>query len=452
MVVAATTAAVHTYHDLQGPLDWFLMEILGTLAIVSGAIVCQLLAIRPSAPTGVNIVQRQHEAFFAILGRRVKHFQSPPIDAVRVTMVPELRVAAIPKWVIPLWHTRTLCIGAPLTFFVSESQFRLALAGAVAAGSRAAGGMRAWIVQASRDWPHISRALEQRRSLATRLLLPPARWLTAANQALGMDFLAEQQRTQSRWIMEQAGERAVTEYLAALTLSDAFLGKQYWPMTFKAAERCAEPVVHPFSHFELLLRKSLTADIARRWLLQAQTGRHASRHDFRDLLADLNLDQLHWAGLPEQSAFAAIFGDTTLLKQLDDLWRSMAATEWGQRYARFQQQRSRFEQLQEKSRHQVLRGDSAINYVKLAARFLERADAVTVYRRMQANNLDSAAVCFVCGVQMLAADHIEEGIDALQHAAELDNALANRVHAMIDALRQSSVRQTTARPRIAEIA
>lgn len=451
-VVSATTAAAHAYHNLQGPLDWFFMEMLGALALVSGVISYQLLATCPSAPSGVKVAKRQNEQFFAILARRVQHFKSPSIDAVRVTMIPEIRVAVRPTWPVPLWHTRTLCIGAPLMFFVSETRFRLALAGAVFADARAARGMRGWIMQASRDWPHIIHALQQRPSLAARLLLPPARWLAAANRGLNRDFSAEQQRSQSRWIMEQSGEDAVAEYLAALALSGSFLTKQYWPMIFKAAERCPEPVVHPFSHFDMLLRKSLTADAAQRWLLQAQAGLDASDRRFRDLLADLNLDHLQWGGLPEQNAFAAIFGDSVHLKQLDNLWRNRVAADWERRHTRFQQQRSRFEQLQEKSRHQVLRGDSAINYVKLAARFLKPEDAVSIYRSMQASNLDSAAVSFVCGQEMLAANHTEEGIDALQHAAELDNALANRVHAIISGLRQFGARRTTVRAGIAEIA
>jgi hypothetical protein len=193
-------------------------------------------------------------------------------------------------------------------------------------------------------------------------------------------------------------------------------------------------------------------EAAQRWVLQAQAGLGSFGRGFRDLLAELNLDRLHWDGIPEHSAFEAIFGNTDLLKDLDALWRAKVAPEWNRQYTRFQQQKRRFEQLQRKSRQQVLRGDSAINYVRLAARFLESEESISVCRKMYADNLDNAALGFVCGQEMLSSGHTQEGIDALQHAAELDNALANRVQAMINTHRQSWMSRKQTQSGIAEIA
>jgi hypothetical protein len=200
-------------------------------------------------------------------------------------------------------------------------------------------------------------------------------------------------------------------------------------------------VVKAFSHLPLLLVKTLNRQVAERWLVQAQTA--GDRHELgvRDLLAELKLEHLQWSGLPTPNAFCVMFKSTGVLKQLDQLWQQDIEPEWRRRHARFQNDRSRFEQLQRRATAGELRGESALRYIKLAPRFLDKTDALVGYRAVYATNRDDAKVCFAAGLALLRAGTGQEGSQALLRAADLEPSLVKRTHALIDEHRQKWIHE-----------
>ncbi|GMQ89447.1 MAG: hypothetical protein BMS9Abin09_0933 [Gammaproteobacteria bacterium] len=441
-LAAASGGAVYLYNHVQGPLDWFIVEVLGAVSLFSGYLTIQFCFSRPEAPLGVPIGHKHAPELFSMLERRIAHFRIRPINSLTLTPDVELKIKATPKWPVPLIHTYSLCIGAPLLFFMSPGQFRLALAGAIAATAQKRHSWSGWLVQASEDWPVIVATLEQRTSLLTKVLLKPAAWIGRAAHTLSMELRTDSRQTQSRWVLENTDEQAAVEYLSNQVIAGTFLNNQYWPMIYKAAERCPAPVVKPFAHFGLLLERLLNEDSARRWLLQAQShGGGNGQPDLRDLLAESGIDNLHWSQPPEINAFQNLFTSTDILKSLDTLWQAVVEPEWNQRHTSFQNDRLRFEKLQTRAGQQVLRGDSALRYVKLAGKFMDREKAVAVYRDMYRANLDDASLCFNSGYEMLKSGQLREGYEALQRAAELDSSLANRAHAMINEHRHAWIHE-----------
>jgi hypothetical protein len=222
------------------------------------------------------------------------------------------------------------------------------------------------------------------------------------------------------------------EYLASQVVASSFLDQQYWPMIFKASERCPTPVVKPFSHFELILERILTEDTAKRWLLQAQASRDVRHLGLRDLLAVLGIDHLQWSKLPERNAFHAIFKSKAILKNLDQYWQTMVTSEWNERHTGFRKEKTRFDKLQKRAQLQNLRGDSALHYIQLATSFLDKEESIAVFLSTYKGNLDDAEICYASGREMLACGYSEVGYEALQRASELDSSLALRAHALIN--------------------
>ena len=439
-LAAASTSAVYLFNRIQGPLDWFLVEVLGAVCLFSAYLSIQLALTRPQASLGAPIRQDQAPELFSMLERRVTHFRIRPISALVLTPDAELKIQATPKWPVPLIHSYTLCTGAPLLFFLSPGQFRLALAGAIATTAHTQRNWTGWLIQASEDWPIIVATLEQRASLLAKILLKPMAWIAGTAHTFSRGLRTDREQIQSRWVLENTEERNAIEYLSNQVIAGAFLEKQYWPMIYKAAERCPTPVVKPFSHLELLLERLLNERSARRWLLQAQSHSGTnSQLDLRDLLAELNIDHLNWSQLPEKNAFHDLFSSTAVLKHLDTHWQAIIEPEWKRRHTSFQSDRLRFEKLQARARQQGLRGESALRYVKLAGRFMDKEKAVAIYQDMYRANLDDARLSFASGCEMLKSGHLQEGCEALQRAADLDNSLANRAHALINEHRHAWV-------------
>jgi hypothetical protein len=429
-LASASLTAVWLYGHIHGPLDWFVTEVLCALALAAGWVTLQQYLTPSRQPGGVNLDEQQSPELFSMLERRLAHFHVTPPSRILLTEDAKLAIRQIPRHVLPFGYKTVLTIGAPLLFFLSHDLFRLALAGAVAAQARKQQGLRGWIARRSEDWPQMIDALRHRPSLAARLLLPALKRLNAWNIALGHELRTELQQDAGRWVADHVDEQQAEQLLASQVLAEIYLRRQYWPMIMKAADRCPAPVVKPFSHFELLLGKTLNRENANRWLLQAQTSRN-SHNALRDLLAGLGLERLVWSGLPEQPAALRLLTGG-LLKALDQVWQTRIQSEWDEHHARFQHDLKRFEQLRQHHAEQSLHGEPAMRYIQLAEQLVDKDQLAVICQSVCSTNRNDAALNFACGRQLVEAGHARDGCEVLQRAAELDNSLAHRAHAIIN--------------------
>ena len=439
-MTGAAAGAIYLYYQVRGPLDWFLIEMLSVVALVGAYLSVQLALLRPESPRGVKISEALAPGLFASLAHRVAHFRIRPVNEVLLTTDTGLQIVATPRLPVPLLHRYTLCIGAPVTLFLNRGQFGLALAGTVAATAGNRSHLKGRLVQASDDWRLILAALECRNNLLHRLLARPLRQIAALAAHLSEPLRTDWRQQQGQWLRRHSEEHHTAEYLANQLVAESFMQRQYWPMILKSAERCPTPVVKAFSHLPLLLEKTLSPSMADRWLAQAQTAGTSSGARIRDLLAELQIERLDWNGLPETSAFSAMFKSTTVLKQLDACWQQDIEPEWRQRHASFQDDQARFQQLRRRAEQHGLRDESALRYIKLCTRFLKPADAQTACREVYDSNRDDPRVCFAAGVALLRTGAGQKGIQALQRAADLDRTLAGRARALIIEHRQAWVR------------
>ncbi|MGW8309617.1 MAG: hypothetical protein ACWGNB_01020 [Thiogranum sp.] len=443
-LISVTTAVTALYLGYQalGPLDAFLALALAVISVLSARFSARLLTLRPAAPAGVQVDPQQAPELMSMLARRSKHFKVKPPAQVMLTTKTELLVVATPVRAFPVCHQYHLCVGAPLLFFLDREQFGLALAAAIAASARRQSQLTGWLDQACDDWPQIIEALEQTDDVLARLLVGPLRHVNRTAARLG-SALNDWRREQAHWLLVHSDEHKTSNYLASQIVASTFLDRQYWPMILKTAERCPTPVVKAFSHLPLLLDRTLTDELAARWLLQARSATDRYFADTRDLLAELQLDELPWSGLPEPGAFKLMFGYGAVLKRLDSLWQQEVEPEWRRCHSDFQRDRLRFEQLQKRAAGTGLRDESALRYIDLAPRFLDQTDTLAAYRKVYAANRDDARVCFAAGTAMLHASDSREGYKALQRAADIDPSLADRARALIEEHRSAWVHQRT---------
>jgi hypothetical protein len=201
-------------------------------------------------------------------------------------------------------------------------------------------------------------------------------------------------------------------------------------MIMKAADRCPSPVVKPFSHFELLLGKTLNQETSNRWLLKAQTCTN-DNSELCDLLAGLGVEGLSWSGLPEQSACKSLLSRDAL-KALDRDWQTRIQPEWDEHHSRFQHDLKRFKQLQQQHTAQALHGEPAMRYIQLAKQLVDTDEVAQICQSICECNRSDAALNFACGRQLAKSGYIQDGFSALQRAADLDRSLAHRAHAIIN--------------------
>ncbi|WP_455234703.1 hypothetical protein [Thiogranum longum] len=449
ILAAAAGTVLVVMTDIQGPLDLLLVAVLGAASLLSLFLSIQLHLVRPARPQGVLVEKHQAVDLFGMLERRISHFRMRTVSEVLLTTEAELTIRATPRWPVPVWHTYSLCVGAPLMYFISHHQLRLALAGAIAATARKQNTIAGWAIQATTDWPAIIEAFEANPSQVTNLLLKPLYRIREITGLLSKDLRAESQQAQTRWVLENTNEKNTMEYLSCQVVAMAYLEKQYWPTILKGAERCASPVVKPFSHFELFLKSALKQELVKRWLLQAQAISGNTHGGMRDLMADLGIDHLQWSELPQSSAFQSLFNSADILSRLDENWQGIIEPEWNERHRAFQREKLHFENLHRQAEVQNLSGEPALRYVQLTARFLDRTKAILVYRKMYRSNPDNAALCFACGREMLLIGYPEEAYEALRSAAELDKSLAGRVRTLIADHKQTEIkRQQSPSPNI----
>ncbi len=443
-LTAASGGAIYTYNHIQGPLDWFVFECLIAVSVFSAYLTWQLLQVRPEQPQGVMLDPEQSPEIFEMLKRRSSHFRINRIEHINLSTETELKLESIPTWAVPVWHRHTLCIGAPLLFFLGHGQFRLGLAGAVAVAANQRTSLQGSLNQAASDWPLIISALEKNNSLLSRLLLKPATWLTANIAHLSTQLCTDQRQQQVQWVLENSDEQSTTDFLSNRLVATAFMDQQYWPMIFKAADRCPTPVVKAFTHLPLLLDKTLNRKQAERWLMEAQTFGKQQETGVRDMLAELRIDHLTWPGLPAENAFDSLFRNMKILKQLDAYWQNMIEPEWRHAHERYKNDERRFDQLKTRALEQGLRGNSALKFIKLAPQFLANESASDIYEEIYANNTDDAKVCFACGLALLRNNRSDAGIAAFQTAESLDPTLANRARTLITKHRNAWVEEDPA--------
>ncbi len=429
-LASASLSAVWLYNHINGPLDWFMTEVLCALTLVSGWLTLQQYLTRPGQPDGVRTGEQDCPELFSMLERRTVHFGVPAPDKVILTDDATLSIRRIPNTVFPFAHKSLLTIGAPLLFFMSRDLFRLALAGAVAAHARKQRGLQGWVIRRCEDWPLMIEALQKRTSLLSRLALPLLQRVDALNDILGQELRSELRQDAGQWVADHSDQHQAEQLLAIQILTRLFLQRQYWPMIMKAADRSPAPVVRPFSHFELLVGKTLDCDTANRWLLQAQTS-SPDNSELRDLLAGLGLEHLTWSGLPDTPAITGLVSVSTL-KALDRNWQARIQPEWDEHHARFQHDLKRFNQLRQQHRVQALHGEPAMRYIELAKQLVDTDELAEICQSVCESNRADAALNFACGRLLIESERARAGCQALQRAAELDQSLAHRAQAMIN--------------------
>lgn len=442
--LAFGTGALHVYQNIQGPLDWFLFEVLAGLTAFAAYLGWQFLQLRPEQPAGVCLDTAETSELAGMLDRRARHFKVSRIKQIHMTSGTQLDVVGSPLLAVPLLHRHTLCIGAPLLFFIGRAQFRLGLAAAVATAAKRRSSLSGWLSQCAEDWPLIVDVLENNNSLLSRLLRPGARHIAATVDRLGQPLRSEWRQQQARWVLENSDENSIADLLSNQLVAEGFLDKQYWPMILKAAERSPTPVVKAFSHLPLLMGKILNKQQADRWLMQSQAVTGNAHAGVRDLLAELRIEHLTWSGLPEENAFDSLLGDRALLKQMDSYWQKRIEPEWQAVHRAYQQDETRFSKLRERLSEQGLRGKSALNLVRLAPRFVEEPELTDICQSVYAHNTDDAKVCFACGLTFLRTGVTQDGTAALQRAATLEPSLAKRAQALIQEHRTAWVESASA--------
>lgn len=440
LTLTASGAAIWMFFSAATPLEWLIMELLAATAATGLLASADLLLVRPPAPQGIRLKQKQAPELFAMIRRRTDTFGLAPVDRVLLIEEPRLELVLTPGRGFPGATEQTLLIGWPLLSFLSVKQFRVALRAVLGQWSGRRNRCTGFIYRQHAFWTGLRQHYMHRTFPAAWLLRKPICLFSSYFERQAAELIRMQRLDQDFYALEVTDEEQVLALIAAEVLGAAFMEKKFWPMIFAAAERTPDPVVKPFTNFNAVMDRTLYKEDADRWLLQALAAEDKHGHiSLRERLAVLGYSELHWPGLPQQAALDILFGRhwQAIAAQLDHNWQQSVQQAWTDRHWRFRQDQDQFYALQQKAAREAITGATAIRYLRLAEQFLKQDELLALCKRLLRVNRTHADVCFQCGKQLLAAAD-DDGIRAIEIAMQLDKTYTTQGNRLIHAFERTN--------------
>jgi hypothetical protein len=407
----------------------------GTATLVLAWACWELWRLRPERPEGVEVNAQDAPQLHAMIGRRTRKFMAPAIHRVLLTRTATIEVVRTPLNGFRHGHHNTLCLGVPLLHMLSHKQLRVVLHCAIGQHARARDPHFGRLVELCQDWVSCTRALQAHRSPGAWLLRAFTAWYQPLLQRYATSAIREHALQYDQYAMHLVKDIEVLAIIAAEVVCGAYLEQCFWPMLMKAADRQPNPTIRPFSNFEPILRSSLQQQDAERWLLKALTAAEqpdALRPGLPQRLHTLGYSQLHFFSLPGDSAMHALLGRklNSLLKALDQEWRSEINPLWRARHKAFRDEKSRFDILHERFETNLLEGPAAFAYARMVTRHLPREACVGIFNTLLERDQDNPEVLFEMGKLLLDMGEIG-GTKAIEQAITLDKSYVGRASAAL---------------------
>ncbi len=394
-----------------------------------------LWRLKAERPAGVEITRRDAPELFDMLARRSSKFGAGEIHHVLLTRDAHIRVIRTPTNGFLLRHDNTLCLGVPLLHMLTRNQFRVALRCAIGQFAQHKDPNLGEMVSLRDNWNRYHHVLRQRKSPGSWLLQAFVAWYNPFFQQLSVEAAKQHALKYDQYAIEVIKDIEVLAMIAAEEVTEAYLNQCFWPMLMKTADRQPNPTVRPFSNFEPILQSSLLKQDAEHWLVKSITAPEQDQSptpSLKERLDALGYSQLHFFSLPEDSAIHYLLGRkmNTVLKKMDQEWRTEINDSWRQRHLQFRNEKERFEKLHNQFHTDTLEGEAAFKYARLAKKYLPRQEALEVYTRLAERNKTHADVVFQMGALLLEAGEIQ-GLKIIEQAISLDKSHAPRASAII---------------------
>lgn len=410
---------------LQASDKYDVMLTLLTIAatLFSGWMSWHLTRCKPALPGGRPLKVEEAPLLFDLLHDLRQQHKTAPIHDVRIIQEYQLTIIKTPRNGYPLNYRNTLLIGLPVLQSMSPKQLKYALQRQVihlASMYRRSSG---WAYFLSGIWDQYRVTYQNSwhpASLMMRLffmIYAPLFRLLARPARIQQIHFADRQAA----AFDSA--RGCADMLIVEAVHTKYLRDQFWPALMQHAYQHLAPPYFPYASIEQYLRNQLDQASAQQ-LLDTVLMENHERGDCPGL--QLRLDQLGilnveppCCGEHSASRYLEESARALIIRQFDNLWLKASRHDWRKKYTQGQEEKARLDDYRTHTDEGLLPDKQVHDYIQLIRKYLSIEQALPLYRKVLAMDVDDPRISFDIGRSLLTYGD-PQGITALQNAMTKD--------------------------------
>lgn len=323
-------------------LVWLLLGAAGLFWTSLRALWCRF-----DAPEGREVLPADAPALFEALARIQKKIKGPPIHHVLLNSDFNASISQLPRWGLLGGSVNYLSIGLPLLLAIDRPRFLAVMAHEYGHLRGGHGTFAAWIYRTRLSWARLEQGLRNNDGPVAAATQTFLRWYFPRFAAKTFALARQDEYEADRIAGKLLGQDVAAAALSEIAIKGEWLGREFWPLHWRAASHSAQPV-GPFAPMRQLLGQPPDADFAQQAFkrrLRQISDVDDTHPGLRDRLEALSAQQRvpAWFGTP---ALALLGADAARwVTRFDEQWCRDHVTDWQQHHAYLARVRSRISEL-----------------------------------------------------------------------------------------------------------
>jgi Zn-dependent protease with chaperone function len=417
------------------------------IGLVVGAfslIILRALLVRPPRPQGLVVKRRDAPRLFEVLDDLAKKLKAPKMHRVIIVDDFNAYAAQWPRLGILGWYENTLGLGLPYMMAMTTPELTAVIAHELGHFSGRHGRMGTRIYKLHEAWGAIYANSNGWGGGIIRAFL---RWYMPLFNAYTFAFRRGNEYEADEASVKACGVEASTTDLMRAHPYGHMLYREFWPEIYRMVEQSPYPPAGVYRKMLERLGEPLDTEEVKKQLKESfaeETGYDDTHPCLRDRLAAMgSLPKLEteedWDELArlvatpaKPSAAEELLGPhlETVIRKLDEEWRSERVAVWRERHAQCQKWRSRLQELAEKEKVQTLSEEELLERADLIKELEGREPALAALAAVIDRYPENAQANFVLGYERLDED--EEAAKAmLETAARNDPSYREAVYQIL---------------------
>ena len=323
-------------------LIWMLLGAAGLFWTSLRALWCRF-----DAPEGRELLPLEAPALFEALARIQKKIKGPPIHRVLLSSEFNASITQLPRWGLLGGSVNYLTIGLPLLLAIDRPRFLAVMAHEYGHLRGGHGTFAAWIYRTRLSWARLEHGLRDNEGPVAAATQAFLRWYFPRFAAKTFALARQDEYEADRIAGKLLGKQVAADALSEIAIKGDWLGREFWPLHWRAASHSAQPV-GPFAAMRQLLGRppgEVFAQQSFRRRLREISDVDDTHPGLRDRLEALDAPQRvpAWSGTP---ALALLGADADRwVTRFDEQWCRDNGTDWRLHHAYLARVRSRISEL-----------------------------------------------------------------------------------------------------------
>lgn len=379
-------------------------------------------------PTGIRLNRKQVPELFALVNRLTKSLQAPSFHKILLTPEFNASVVQVPRLGIFGWQKNYLILGLPLMQSLSPEQFQAVVAHETGHLSGNHSRFAGWIYRVRKTWMQILERFqtEQGAEVVTLSFYSFINWYSPLLSAYSFVLARGNEYVADQCAADSVGNQHIAEALILIGVRSEYIKNSYWKNIFQQASTQPEPPISPFAQIAQFLQNEIEPETYQKLLersLTLKTDTIDTHPCLRDRLQALGFNP---SALPTMSFSPVTAGEkflgnalANLTEQFDREWCTNIEASWKERFTYIQGLRTKLQELEEKSKSEILNLEEAWNRAFWTSEIMGDRTALPLVQNVIKMQVDHAGANYLLG-KILLEDVDSDGIKHLEIAMECD--------------------------------